>query len=93
MVEFSVVMVLSLEIFLIVRDRTRGPLLKSGHNLPKGLEGRGLLLQDPAQRHSLEALLGQILLDSLESRRAWRATSFWVPTVPVRSRRVRLAAA
>ena len=45
MLDVSIVMVLSLGIFSIVRDRKRGPLLESGHNLPKGLESGGLLLQ------------------------------------------------
>ena len=58
MVEVSVVVVLALGILFLVRDRTRGPLLKSGHNLSKGLEGRRLLLEEPAQRRGPEALLG-----------------------------------
>ena len=46
--KFSVVRVLSKGIFAVVGDRTGGPLLESGHYLPKGLEGGGLLLQEPA---------------------------------------------
>ena len=45
---FAVVGVLSKGIFAVVGDRTGGPLLESGHYLPEGLEGRGLLLQEPA---------------------------------------------
>ena len=45
---FAVVGVLSKGIFTVIGDRTRGPLLESGHYLPEGLEGRGLLLQEPA---------------------------------------------
>ena len=93
MLEVSVGVFLSLGIFSIVRDKTRGPLLDSGNNLPQGLEGRGLLLQEPAQRHGLEALLGQGLREGLESRRARRASRFGGPAVPGRSRRLRSAAA
>ena len=46
--KFSVVRVLSEGIFSVVGDRTGATLLESGHYLPKGLEGRGLLLQEPA---------------------------------------------
>ena len=45
---FTVVVVSSKGIFAVVGDRTGGLLLESGHYLPKGLEGRGLLLQEPA---------------------------------------------
>ena len=45
---FAVVGVLSKGVFAVVGDRTGGPLLESGHYLPEGLEGRGLLLQEPA---------------------------------------------
>ena len=45
---FAVVGVLLKGIFAVVGDRTGGPLLESGHYLPEGLEGRGLLLQEPA---------------------------------------------
>ena len=93
MVELSVVKVLSQGTFWIVGDRTGGPLLESGHDLPKGLEGRGLLLQEPAQRHGLQALLGQNPLEGLESCRAWRATRSRGLALPGRSLRLRSAVA
>ena len=46
--KISVIRVLSEGIFSVVGDRTGGPLFESSHYLPKGLEGRGLLLQQPA---------------------------------------------
>ena len=93
MVKVSVVRVLSRGIVSIVGDRMRGPLLESGQNFPQGLEGRRLLLQEPAQCQALEALLGQGLLEGLESCRSRWATRFWRPAVAGRSRRHRLAVA
>ena len=91
--KISVVRVFSEGIFSGVGDRTGGALLESGHYLPKGLEGRGLLLQEPAQPFGLPALLGKGPPEGLEPCRAWRATRYRGFAVPGRSRRLRSAAA